>query len=120
MPEASVGIAPAQIRLQRCQSCGRQWQTSFPACPYCGSTALGERMDEGRGVIYSWVEVCRSLDDPPAAVPYTVVCVELESGARVLGRYPDEGGPRAGARVVAVVKADGVLTFALSHSEGQP
>lgn len=101
-----------EIRLQECERCGRRWQTTFPGCPYCGSTALRHRLSEGRGTVYSWVEVCRSLEDPPTEVPYTVVCVDLDAGARVLGRYAPGGEPRPGEPVRATDTADGTPTFA--------
>jgi uncharacterized OB-fold protein len=105
-------IGPVQqLALQECGACGRRWQTVFPGCPYCGAKAVREHMAPASGTVYSWVEVCRSLEDPPEDVPYTVVCVELETGARVLGRYGPGGDPVAGATVVARGNGGGAPTF---------
>jgi hypothetical protein len=95
-----------KIRVQHCRDCGRRWQTTFAGCPYCGSTALTEDDVAGKGRVYSWVEVHRSLEDPPADVPYTVVTVDLDAGARVFGRYAAGAGPKAG-EPVAMVSATG-------------
>lgn len=93
---------PQTIQLHECESCGRRWETTFAGCPYCGGTAIRRERFEGRGTIYSWVEVCRSLDDPPVDVPYTVVVVQLDAGARVFGRYLSVRGPHPGEVVIAV------------------
>jgi hypothetical protein len=90
------------ITLQECGTCHRRWRTELAGCPYCGGTALTLRRFPGRGAVYSWVEVHRSLEDPPAAVPYTVLTVDLDAGARVFGRYAPGGEPRAHERVVTV------------------
>jgi uncharacterized OB-fold protein len=87
------------IRLARCQDCGHRWKTCFPGCPYCGSSALEEIPVAATGCVYSWVEVHRSLEDPPAQVPYTVVAVDLDGGGRVLGRWCGSDTPRGEARV---------------------
>lgn len=108
-----------EIRLQECEVCRRRWQTTFAGCPYCGSTALRHRMSEARGTVYSWVEICRSLEDPPADVPYTVVCVDLDAGARVLGRYAPGGDPRPGEAVRATDTVDGAPTFAPAGEAGR-
>jgi uncharacterized OB-fold protein len=106
-----VGEQLQPIPLQECRRCKRRWQSTFSGCPYCGATDLGPHTAEGRGVVYSWVEVCRSLEDPPVEVPYTVVCVDLDAGARVLGRYGPGGAPEAGASVIARGVAGEAPTF---------
>jgi uncharacterized protein len=93
----------AMIALTECEKCGRRWQTAFAGCPYCGSTATHREEFAGVGSVYSWVEVCRSLDDPPADVPYTVITVDLDAGARVFGRYAPGGAPAPGERVMAAL-----------------
>ncbi|WP_181779405.1 Zn-ribbon domain-containing OB-fold protein [Pseudonocardia pini] len=98
------------IRLLECRSCRRRWQATSAGCPYCGSVEIGTTHSAGAGAVYSWVEVCRSLEDPPAPTPYTVVCVELDGGARVFGRWRDRAEPAPAERVRAEVSA-GVAWF---------
>jgi uncharacterized OB-fold protein len=73
-----------QLRLQRCQECGRFRYPPAPVCPDC----FGERADwasvSGRGTVTTWV-VFHKVYFPAFAddVPYNVVQVELEEGPRL-------------------------------------
>jgi uncharacterized OB-fold protein len=91
----TVGV----ISVELCRDCGHRWKTNYPGCPYCGSSAVEAIDVAATGRVYSWVEVHRSLEDPPARVPYTVVAVDLEGGGRVLGRWCGRSTPRGETRV---------------------
>lgn len=88
------------LMLPRCRSCGFVWLRPTPACPRCGATDLSVEPQSGMGTVYSWVVVDRALDAAFAdEVPYTVVTVELDCGARLPGRLLGTEQPRAGMAV---------------------
>jgi uncharacterized protein len=89
-----------QLVLPYCQSCGFVWLRPAPGCPRCGSGDLSTRAQNGLGTVYTWVVVNRALDPAFAAeVPYTVLTVELECGARVVGRLLGDEDVYAGMEV---------------------
>jgi uncharacterized OB-fold protein len=102
-------LAEGRLILPRCLSCGRCWFPPSPGCPNCG----GERFEwiaaSGRGSIYSWVVIGRALHRAfEADVPYTIVAVDLDEGARIFGRLSRDAEPAAGARVRAeIYKVEG-------------
>lgn len=101
-----------RIGLQRCLHCSRLWYTPLPACPYCASPEPQAEEHEGAGAVYSWTTVHRSLENPPAPVPYTILTVDLDAGARVFGRLAEHDAPAPGARVTCVEARGNFLVFA--------
>lgn len=102
------------VPLQSCRGCGRAWHTVLPSCPYCAGIDLERGDASGLGRVYSWVTVARSLEDPPRPVPYTIIAVDLDVGARVFGRYDATEEPVAGERVACCrveAERNGALTF---------
>jgi uncharacterized OB-fold protein len=97
-PEIEVGsewwwdaLAEGSLMLPRCTSCGRCSFPPMPACPHCSGTSFERVLASGRGTIYSWVVVRYALD--PAFVedvPYALAVVDLEEGARAIGRVHGE------------------------------
>jgi uncharacterized OB-fold protein len=98
-------VAQHRLLLPHCRSCDLTWFPPMPACPRCGSreTELCESI--GKGSVYSWVVVNRSLSPVFAGdTPYVIAAVDLEHGARLLGRLlasADNRHLRAGAPVIA-------------------
>jgi uncharacterized OB-fold protein len=98
-----AGLADGQLLLPRCMHCERFWFPPAPACPACGACHFTWIPASGRGSLYSWVVVRRSLDARfDADIPYTVTAVDLEEGPRLFGRLL-EGYPAAGLALDAVV-----------------
>ncbi len=84
------GLRVGQIRLPRCQSCSRTWFPPSSGCPFCGGTRWETVLCSGRGRLYSWVIVHRSLDPEYAQdVPYVIGTVRLEEGPKVFARIVD-------------------------------
>ena len=85
-----------------CAACDRSWLRATPTCPRCGSSNWQYRDISHTGSAYTWVTVHRALDESFADdVPYTVVVVELDGGARMNARLLGAGeGLSAGAPVV--------------------
>jgi uncharacterized OB-fold protein len=74
-----------QLVMQRCESCDQLvWYPRF-VCPHCGAFALRWEELSGRGVVYA-VSVHHRAAHPAFAerVPYSVVLVDLDEGARMM------------------------------------
>jgi uncharacterized OB-fold protein len=74
-----------ELRMQKCDGCGRIWYPPAPLCPGCWSRKFSWTQLSGRGRISAWVvfhqAYFRSYEHD---VPYNVVEVELEEGPRIL------------------------------------
>lgn len=96
------GLAEGRLIVSRCRSCGRQLFPPIGSCSGCGSVAVVSEQVSGAGAVYSWATVHIPLAaDTSDPVPYTVVVVELDGGARIFGRLLEMDAARlsAGARV---------------------
>jgi len=105
LPELTPEMAPfweaarrRQLVVQRCTGCGT---LRFPArdiCSRCLSRDAAWTPVSGRGVVFSFA-VMHQVYHPgfADAVPYAVVVVELEEGARLLSNLVDS--PVADVRV---------------------
>lgn len=74
-----------ELRLQRCQSCGRWIYFPRVACPHCLSERLEWEVASGKGVVYSFGIVYRphhpSFD---REVPIILAAVQVEEGPIVI------------------------------------
>lgn len=78
------GLRRRELRLQRCEECGRYVFYPRSACPHCMSERLEWTAVSGRGRVYTYTVVRRAMI--PAfqeEVPYVLAIVELEEGPRV-------------------------------------
>ncbi len=92
VPEPSSASAPfwagtreQQLMMQRCESCSRLVWYPRQLCAYCGEFALQWEQLSGHGTIYA-VSVHHRAAHPAFAerVPYSVVLVDLDEGARIM------------------------------------
>lgn len=108
-----AGTALRELRVQRCEACGRLRHPPGPACPDCGGTRLGHVLAEGTGTVYSYV-VHHHPPVPGHRCPFVVVLVELPEGVRMLGELigagPDDVHVGAAVRV-EFVRIDDELTL---------
>jgi uncharacterized OB-fold protein len=77
------GCAAGELRYQRCVKCER---ANFPPsehCRYCLSTDWHWELSQGRGEIYSWTVVHRSVT-PEFIAPYAPAIVTLTEGYQML------------------------------------
>jgi uncharacterized OB-fold protein/acyl dehydratase len=82
------GVERGELRIQRCESCGKFHHPPVVRCPECGSYEQGYAASAGRGTVYSFVEPCHPKL-PAFEYPYVVGLVELEEGVRLLTNIVD-------------------------------
>jgi hypothetical protein len=90
------GVAQRELRIQRCNACGRLQHPPGPMCAGCHGLDLGYVRSRGRGTVYSFVYVHHPAV-PPFEVPNLVVLVELEEGTRMVSNLV--GAPREQVRI---------------------
>jgi len=80
------GLTKSEIRFQACTVCGHAQTLAHDACQHCGAESLVWKTSSGRGRVYAVTIVGRAPSDAfrPLA-PYTLVVVEMEEGARIMG-----------------------------------
>jgi uncharacterized OB-fold protein len=73
------GCAEGKIRLQRCARCGRFRFYPSEACPDCRSTEHAWTDVSGKGRVFSWIVVHRSVDPVwQARAPFVTGIVEID------------------------------------------
>jgi uncharacterized protein len=81
------GLKRRELRMQKCEECGRIW---YPLCPGCWSRKFTWNQLNGRGRVNSWVvfhqAYFRSYEPD---VPYKVAEVELDEAPRVLATWSE-------------------------------
>lgn len=96
-----TAIGEGRFTLPVCRACDCRWFPATPRCPRCGSADVGWADATTEGVVLSWIVVHRALDEAFASdVPYTIVAVTLDDGARMFGRLLS-GEPAPDLRVEA-------------------
>lgn len=92
------GAAAGVLRYRRCRSCGSAQSLPRPVCAGCGGIELAWHDAAGTGTVHALTEVARAPDERwRALVPYTIVLVDLDEGARLMAHGAE--GLAIGARV---------------------
>jgi uncharacterized OB-fold protein len=95
-----AALADRRIVIQVCEACGRRRFPRLPACPYCGTPGGADVEIPGTGSVYSFVRVHRALTPAFAdEAPYAVATVDLDGGARMLGRVFPHDACEVGLKV---------------------
>ncbi len=105
------GAGREELRLQRCETCGRHQHYPRLLCVHCGGADLAWVTASGCGTVYSYT-VIRQNGVPPFRdrLPFVVAAVDLdEYGARLLAAMPDVApdSARIGMRVRAAFRPVG-------------
>jgi uncharacterized protein len=79
------GVAHDELRIKRCQGCGRHLHPRRIFCPQCRSHELAWVRAGGAGTVYTFSTVYRS-PSPEFEAPYTNGIVELAEGVHLFGR----------------------------------
>jgi len=75
--------ARGELRIQRCQSCGRLRHPPGPTCSHCLSFEWDTVAMSGRGTLYSYLVLHHPLP-PGFDAPAVVGVIELEEGPRII------------------------------------
>ena len=76
------GTRAGELRLQRCDSCGKIYFPPRPFCPACASREVSVFRATGKGRLYSYVIHHRPV--PGFTPPYAIAVVELDEGPRMM------------------------------------
>ncbi|HVU66297.1 MAG TPA: Zn-ribbon domain-containing OB-fold protein [Ktedonobacteraceae bacterium] len=96
------GLKQGELRIQRCDSCSQAVFYPRAICPHCHSDQLSWIVASGKGTIYSYTVAHQAFGPFAADVPFIVVLIELEEGARMLSRLLD--APRERVTIGAAVQ----------------
>ncbi|MGH7856261.1 MAG: Zn-ribbon domain-containing OB-fold protein [Candidatus Binatia bacterium] len=78
------GCRLEELRIPRCDDCGRYVWYPRSRCPGCGRSRIGWRRVSGRGRLFTWVEVHRAFLPAFAdRIPYLTALVEFEEDPAV-------------------------------------
>lgn len=77
------GVEAGELRLQRCDGCGRLRHPPGPACPHCHAFAWSALRASGRGRVFSYV-VAHHPAIPPFEYPNAIALIELDEGVRLV------------------------------------
>ena len=79
------GARQHELRLQRCEACGKHRFPPSPRCPECLSDATQWVKASGRGKVWSWIRMWqRYFPAFEGELPYNVAYVELDEGPRLM------------------------------------
>jgi uncharacterized protein len=81
------GTRQHELRLQRCDACGRIYFPPRPFCPACASRSVTVFAASGKAVLYSYVIHHRPV--PGFTPPYAIAVVELAEGPRMMTNIVD-------------------------------
>jgi uncharacterized OB-fold protein len=81
------GTREGELRLQRCDACGKVYFPPRPFCPACASRQVSVFAASGRGVLWSYVIHHRPV--PGFTPPYAIAVVQLDEGPRLMSNVVD-------------------------------
>lgn len=81
-------LADGVLTVPSCAACASRFFPPQPRCPRCGSADVSLVTSSSSGRVYSWVTTHRPFSPEWAhVVPYAIVAVDLDDGARLIGRF---------------------------------
>ena len=81
------GTQAGELRLQRCDSCGKNYFPPRPFCATCGSRSVSVFKASGKAVLWSYVIHHRAV--PGFTPPYAIAVVQLAEGPRMMTNIVD-------------------------------
>ena len=79
-----AGARRGELRIQRCNACGKAYFFPRPFCPNCSSKDVAWFTASGRGKLYSYVINHRPAYGFQDYVPYVIAVVQLDEGPRMM------------------------------------
>jgi uncharacterized OB-fold protein len=76
------GTQAGELRLQRCDSCGKNYFPPRPFCTACGSRSVTVFKASGKAILWSYVIHHRPV--PGFTPPYAIAVVQLAEGPRMM------------------------------------
>jgi uncharacterized OB-fold protein len=76
------GTREGELRLQRCDGCGKNYFPPRPFCAVCGSRKVSVFKASGKAVLWSYVIHHRPV--PGFTPPYAIAVVQLAEGPRMM------------------------------------
>jgi len=81
------GCKAGEIRLQRCEDCGRFRYPPSPLCRQCLSLKSSWVKSKGTGTVFSYVVYHQAFHKGfQEEIPYIVALIDLEEGVRLVSR----------------------------------
>jgi uncharacterized OB-fold protein len=107
------GTAIGELRIQKCNACGKLRHPPGPMCPTCHAADRGFVVASGKGTVFSFL-VHHAPQLPGKELPITIALIELEEGLRMVGEVQGNREQIAVGAPVEVVfeKIDDDLTMA--------
>ena len=81
------GTREGELRLQRCDGCGKAYFPPRPFCSSCGSRKVSVFKASGKGTLWSYVIHHRPV--PGFTPPYAIAVVQLAEGPRMMSNIVD-------------------------------
>jgi hypothetical protein len=78
------GTAQGELRIQRCNTCGKAFFYPRPRCPHCSSSDVAWIKASGRARLHTYLISHRPAPGFAEQVPYAIAVVELEEGPRMM------------------------------------
>jgi uncharacterized OB-fold protein len=82
--EVWAGARRGELRIQRCNACGKAYFYPRPFCPFCSSKDVAWFTATGRGKLYSYVINHRPAYGFQDYAPYVIAVVQLDEGPRMM------------------------------------
>jgi uncharacterized protein len=81
------GTREGELRLQRCNACGKVYFPPRPFCPGCASRKVSVSKASGKAILWSYVIHHRPV--PGFTPPYAIAVVQLAEGPRMMTNIID-------------------------------
>ena len=79
-----AGAKRHELRIQRCNTCGKAYFFPRPFCPFCSSGDVAWFTASGKGKLYSYVINHRAAYGFQDYAPYVIAVVQLDEGPRMM------------------------------------
>lgn len=79
-----AGARRGELRIQRCNACGKAYFFPRPFCPNCSSKDVAWFTASGKGKLYSYVINHRPAYGFQDYTPYVIAVVQLDEGPRMM------------------------------------
>ena len=108
--EYYAALSRGELVIQQCGGCQQAIMYPKYFCPHCGSSDLGWKPSQGRGLLHSFaIQRVGAPTGFESDLPYAVGVVKLDEGVQLLARLrPDESGGWDSYRCDGPVRFDAV------------